>query len=229
MNVASAYEIEFDRWSIKVTANNEGTNYDDCDGEVNLPLHVLNNYLAIGADAAVALKFHQARIAGTQDFKTRWDNKEYYFVESVKDLVRRKWGTLSGMVTLECTYENGAVENLTPKLVENGVHAVLVINIPSYAKGTKPWKGEQNTCDEKIEVVGYTIFEYAMLHLGLHGKSIAQCHSVTIVTTQSIPMKVDGEPVELKPSTIKINYFKQSTMLVKREPDQTVEPVCTRK
>ena len=44
-----------------------------------------------------------------------------------KDLLKRKWKNLAEVVTLECDGKN-----LTPKLKEHKVHAVVFLNIPRY-------------------------------------------------------------------------------------------------
>lgn len=46
-----------------------------------------------------------------------------------KDLVKRKWKNLAEVVTLECDGKD-----LTPKLKEHKVHAVVFLNIPRLVK-----------------------------------------------------------------------------------------------
>lgn len=106
-----------------------------------------------------------------------------------KDLVRRKWKDLSEFVTLEC---DGT--DMTPKLKEHRVHAIVFLNIASYGGGTHPWGGgigkEPSTDDGLIEVVGLTTYQLPLLQAGGHGTSIAQCSKAKLITTRTIPMQV---------------------------------------
>lgn len=107
-----------------------------------------------------------------------------------KDLVRRKWKDLSEFVTLECDGQD-----LTPKLKEHRVHAIVFLNIASYGGGTHPWCAgsttkEPSTEDGLIEVVGLTTYQLPLLQAGGHGTCIAQCSKAKLVTTRTIPMQV---------------------------------------
>ena len=106
-----------------------------------------------------------------------------------KDLVMRRWKDLSEFVTLECDGQD-----MTPKLKEHRVHAILFLNIDSYGGGTHPWGGgigrTPTTEDGLIEVVGLTTYQLPLLQAGGHGTSIAQCSSAKLVTSKTIPMQV---------------------------------------
>lgn len=111
--------------------------------------------------------------------------------------MRRKWKDLSEFVTLECDGQD-----LTPKLKEHRVHAIVFLNIGSYGGGTHPWPGggggssgggsggEPATDDGLIEVVGLTTYQLPLLQAGGHGTCIAQCKAAKLVTTRTIPMQV---------------------------------------
>ena len=58
--------------------------------------------------------------------------------------------------------------------------------------------------DGLIEVVALDNFDLAVLQMGCHAKSVCQCKKVVITTSKVIHMKVDGEPVLMKPCTITI-------------------------
>ena len=107
-----------------------------------LPLKVLNNYFSIGIDADIALQFHRARNSNPGNFTSRTRNLIFYGVEGGKDLFKHKWRNLMSHVTVEC---DGV--DFTKRLADYGAHSVLVLNIPSYSGGTKPWnsktKGKQ--------------------------------------------------------------------------------------
>lgn len=116
-----------------------------------------------------------------------------------KDLLKRKWKDLSEFVTLEC---DGV--DLTPKLKEHRVHAIVFLNIPSYGGGTRPWcpnstANEPATDDGLIEVVGLTTYQLPLLQAGGHGTCLAQCRTARLVTTKTIPMQV----IKLTPITIR--------------------------
>lgn len=108
-----------------------------------------------------------------------------------KDLVRRKWKDLSEFVMLDCDGQD-----LTPKLKEHRVHAIVFLNIASYGGGTHPWGSasgtkEPSTEDGLIEVVGLTTYQLPLLQAGGHGTCIAQCSTAKLVTTRTIPMQVN--------------------------------------
>ena len=58
--------------------------------------------------------------------------------------------------------------------------------------------------DGLIEVIALDSSDLPITQLGFHSKSVVQCKNVVITTTKPIHMKVDGEPVLMKPSTITI-------------------------
>uniref|UniRef100_V9IEU5 Eye-specific diacylglycerol kinase n=2 Tax=Apis cerana TaxID=7461 RepID=V9IEU5_APICE len=144
-----------------------------------------------------------------------------------KDLVRRKWKDLSEFVMLDCDGQD-----LTPKLKEHRVHAIVFLNIASYGGGTHPWGSasgtkEPSTEDGLIEVVGLTTYQLPLLQAGGHGTCIAQCSTAKLVTTRTIPMQVDGEACRLLPSIINLKLLNKATMLAKRrsssKPQQDVK------
>ena len=140
----------------------------------------------------------------------------FYGQAGGKDLLQRKWKDLSEFVTLECDGKD-----ITAKLREQKVHAVLFLNIPSYGGGTHPWAGNhssqsQATDDGLIEVVGLTTYQLPLLQAGGHGTCLAQCRTARIVTRRVIPMQVDGEACRLNPAIINLQLLNQAPVLAKR-------------
>ncbi|XP_049937407.1 eye-specific diacylglycerol kinase isoform X4 [Schistocerca serialis cubense] len=213
-NIADGDVVQLDRWELKVEKNPEADANEE--GKDNLPLNVVNNYFSLGVDAHIALEFHEAREAHPERFNSRLRNKMFYGQAGGKDLLRRKWKGLAELVTLECDGKD-----ITPKLRDHKVHAIVFLNIPSYGGGTHPWNRaggnvEPATDDGLIEVVGLTTYQLPLLQAGGHGTCITQCKSARIVTTKTIPMQVDGEACKLNPSIITMTLLNKAPMLAKR-------------
>uniref|UniRef100_A0A914HIS9 Diacylglycerol kinase n=1 Tax=Globodera rostochiensis TaxID=31243 RepID=A0A914HIS9_GLORO len=186
-----------------------------------LPLSVMNNYFSIGADAHVALQFHQSRSANPQMLNSRLKNRIAYGGLGTIDLFKRTWKDLSEYISVEC---DGV--DISAKIREFKFHCVLFHNIAFYAGGTVPWGagdgvhescGEvfsrPSPCDGKIEVLGFTTATLAALQMGGKGERIAQCSKVRIETSKPIPMQVDGEPCLLGPSLIHLTFHNKVSML----------------
>lgn len=216
-NIGESDTTLLDRWQLVVERNTDAQgDEDNGKGKENLPLNVVNNYFSLGVDAYIALEFHEAREAHPERFNSRLRNKMYYGQMGGKDLVRRKWKDLSEFVTLDCDGQD-----MTPKLKEHRVHAIVFLNIASYGGGTHPWGAasgtkEPSTDDGMIEVVGLTTYQLPLLQAGGHGTCIAQCSSAKLITTRTIPMQVDGEACRLLPSKIEMKLLNKATMLAKR-------------
>ncbi|PSN37266.1 Eye-specific diacylglycerol kinase [Blattella germanica] len=207
-NIGESDIVELDRWELKVEKNPDAEANEE--GKENLPLNVVNNYFSLGVDAHIALEFHEAREAHPERFNSRLRNKMFYGQAGGKDLLRRKWKGLAEFVTLECDGKD-----LTPKLKDHKVHAIVFLNIPSYGGGTHPWNRtaggiEPATDDGLIEVVGLTTYQLPLLQAGGHGTCITQCRSARIITTKTIPMQVDGEACKLTPSVISMTLLNKA-------------------
>ncbi|KMQ94692.1 eye-specific diacylglycerol kinase [Lasius niger] len=136
-----------DRWQLKVERNPDAKNDDDGGkGKESLPLNVVNNYFSLGVDAHIALEFHEAREAHPEKFNSRMRNKLFYGQMGCKDLLLTKWKDLSDFVTLECDGQD-----MTPKLKEHRVHAILFLNIASYGGGTHPWSASSGTREPAMD------------------------------------------------------------------------------
>ncbi|CAB3368103.1 Hypothetical predicted protein [Cloeon dipterum] len=213
-NIADGEIVMLDRWDLKVEKNPNAEPNEE--GKENLPLNVVNNYFSLGVDAHIALEFHEAREAHPEKFNSRLRNKMFYGQAGGKDLLQRKWKDLADFVKLECDGKD-----LTPKLKEHKVHAIVFLNIASYGGGTRPWNKsgaayEQSTEDGMMEVIGLTTYQLPLLQAGGHGTTITQCKSACITTSKTIPMQVDGEAARLNPSIITMTHLNKASMLAKR-------------
>ncbi|XP_052239926.1 diacylglycerol kinase zeta-like isoform X7 [Dreissena polymorpha] len=218
-NVEDGQVVQLDRWDLLVEPNAGVTDHDPIEEEVKdkLPLDVFNNYFSLGADAHVALEFHESREANPEKFNSRFRNKMFYAGAGGRDMLKRSWRGFSEHIRLIC---DGV--DFTQKIVDMKLHSLLFLNIPRYSSGTLPWGNPnasgfepQKQDDGYLEVVGFTYSSLATLQIGGHGERLTQCREVILTTEKPIPMQVDGEPCRLSPSIIRIKLRNQMNMIMK--------------
>jgi len=210
--------VKLDRWKISVLPNLSAkidSNEKDEQAIDSLKNDVMNNYFSLGADAHIALDFHQKREANPQKFTSRWFNMFQYMESGSKDLIKKTWKDLKDFIQLEC---DGV--SYTDTIRTKGYHCILFLNISRYSGGTNPWGAYQDTNfqvqsmnDGRMEVVGFYTSNLAKVHLGIGGDRICQAKHIKLITSTYIPIQIDGEPAKLCPSVIELNLKNQANML----------------
>ena len=103
----------------------EGTSKDE-------PMkYTMNNYLGVGVDGAVTLGFHSLRQKVPALFFSRWINKIWYGMISLRTFLLGWSRDLSLCCQLVC---DGRVIIIPP-----GTQSIIMLNINSYAGGMKMW------------------------------------------------------------------------------------------
>lgn len=176
-----------------------------------------SNYLSLGLDAAVVLDFHHERVTNPAKFTSPSKNK-FLYLNISRQYFREfafwhSWN-LRPYVRLFCDDEDRT--EAIPHC-----HTIVLLNIPSYGSGTQPWgrrttdqTTRQDMGDGKLEVLALNSVEMALIHIGWHGRRIAQCSRVRIELIRSMPIHMDGEPCYLAAGTaINVTHAGQVRML----------------
>eukprot|EP01111_Echinosteliopsis_oligospora_P011769 TRINITY_DN394_c0_g1_i2.p1 TRINITY_DN394_c0_g1~~TRINITY_DN394_c0_g1_i2.p1 ORF type:complete len:471 (-),score=113.28 TRINITY_DN394_c0_g1_i2:31-1443(-) len=183
--------------------------------EIETEMKQMNNYFSIGADAQVAMQFHEAREAHPHKFQSRVQNYAWYMRFGLQ-----KAAPLHAAVQLQVDHRTIPISP--------AIEAIVFLNIPSYAGGSRPW-GRPNAKsqyapssvnDGMIEVVGLTSnFHIATIHAKVkRGLRLAQGRHVTLVTRYPVAAQVDGEPWILPPARTVISHAGTGVMLTNDKP-----------
>ena len=176
----------------------------------------MNNYLGVGVDARVAGLFHNIRESHPHLFQSQIGNKLVYTGMGALDVVGAVGDKLdlSSKVMLIC--DDKRIE--LPKC-----QGILVVNIASYMGGIDVWqqsegsveKREQSMSDGLLEVLAvYGSFHLGKLTVGLsRATRISQASRIQLITTERIPMQIDGEPFRQDPCVIDIEWSSKTAML----------------
>ena len=153
-----------DRWTIMTNLINDKLNVTELvpSAKAKLPLTVINNYFSIGADSKIALDFHEAREKNPEQFTSQAFNKIEYVKNYNRELFNQSCkNIIQSIKVLECD----GVDCL-PKIQEMNCHSIVIVNIPSYMAGKKPWKNgeegfsDQSYSDGKLEIVGFQTADF---------------------------------------------------------------------
>ena len=208
-DVSRAEIVNMDRWSLRVTGENQDHinqkfNHQNPTPQADLPLKVFNNYLSVGMGAQIALEFERARLKSPWKFKSRCQNRWHYIWLSCKQPFKDDFRSLMSTLSIEC---DGV--DYTEMLKKYQAREVVFLNISSYGGGAKPWsekstQGHQDLSDGLLEVIAFDAKDLACVEFGGKGRAIGQCKKATITLSQARPVQVDGEACLLKPCTITI-------------------------
>lgn len=203
--IEKAEVVEMDRWKLECIP---------LDPENKTATFIMNNYFSIGADAVVALKFHNKREAKPHYFQSRLLNKGWYGRFGMENMISPP-GAIESYVELEIDGQRVPLSK--------SIDGLIIQNVPSYAAGCDMWGkekknfGPQSMDDGLLEVIGITgTLHMGMIQVGMgHGRRLGQASSIKIINRQPIAAQVDGEPWMLQPCTNVITHFNKVLMLRK--------------
>lgn len=168
------------------------------------------NYLSLGVDAFVELRFNQMRWDNPDKYKSRLGNFRAHAVVGVKYML----GSRKKKIHVADHIESLVVDDKELE-IPSYLQAIIFLNIPSYGAGTQPWGSigsdtqadsprhervsEMFVDDQMFEVIGLkNLTQFTLIKaFGRHGVRLAQGKRMCIkLKSEWTPFQVDGEPWE---------------------------------
>ncbi|XP_018354385.1 PREDICTED: diacylglycerol kinase 1 isoform X2 [Trachymyrmex septentrionalis] len=242
--IEKATQVMMDRWQIEVDQKDEKKPNQD-----SIPYNIINNYFSVGVDAAICVKFHMEREKNPEKFNSRMKNKLWYFEYATteqfaascknlhEDLEIICDGTpldlahgpsLQGVALLNIPFTHGGSNlwgehHTRHRLGKRKKRPDKELSTSSF-NSVDLTAAIQDIGDNLIEVIGLeNCLHMGQVKTGLRhsGRRLAQCSSVTIITSKRFPMQIDGEPWMQGPCTIRITHKNQVPMLMAPPPDKS--------
>lgn len=174
------------------------------------------NYLSLGVDAFVELRFNQLRWENPEKYKSRLGNFRAHAMVGFKYMCAPK----SKQIHIADHVQTLVVDE-QPVPIPNNLQAIIFLNIPSYGAGLQPWGvvgsgrpadsdptrvvEDMYVDDQKFEVIGLrNLGHFGRIKLfGAHGVRLAQGRTMKLtLKSESTPFQVDGEPWEQRGGTV---------------------------
>ncbi|XP_011632174.1 diacylglycerol kinase 1 isoform X1 [Pogonomyrmex barbatus] len=243
--IEKATQVMMDRWQIEVLDQKD----EKKSNQDTIPYNIINNYFSVGVDAAICVKFHMEREKNPEKFNSRMKNKLWYFEYATteqfaascknlhEDLEIICDGTpldlahgpsLQGVALLNIPFTHGGSNlwgehHTRHRLGKRKKRPDKELSTSSF-NSVDLTAAIQDIGDNLIEVIGLeNCLHMGQVKTGLRhsGRRLAQCSSVTIITSKRFPMQIDGEPWMQGPCTIHITHKNQVPMLMAPPPDKS--------
>lgn len=208
--IQAAKPRKLDVWRLAALEDETIPTHVDDDGISHGARPLVCNYLSLGADAFVELRFNQLRWKNPERYKSRLGNFKAHLLVGSKYMC----GPPSKKIHVIDHIDTLHVDDQLIQIPDD-LQALIFLNIPSYGAGTQPWgvlggAKPADICkdrtiedmyvdDHKFEVLGMRdLSQFGRIKLlGTHGVRIAQGQRMRLkLKSDSTPFQVDGEPWE---------------------------------